>query len=35
MFVTEEAVKIVNRAKDLGKNVCAVGTTVMRAMKVR
>ena len=33
MFVTEEAVKIVNRAKDLGKNVCAVGTTVMRAIE--
>ena len=33
MFVTEEAVKTVNRAKDLGKNVCAVGTTVMRAIE--
>ena len=33
MFVTGEAVKIVNRAKDLGKNVCAVGTTVMRAIE--
>ena len=32
MFVTEEAVKTVNRAKDLGKNVCAVGTTVMSAI---
>ena len=28
MFVTGEAVKTVNRAKDLGRNVCAVGTTV-------
>ena len=33
MFVTGEAVKIVNRAKDLGRNVCAVGTTVMRAIE--
>lgn len=33
MFVGEEAVRTVNRAKDLGKNVCAVGTTVMRAIE--
>ena len=33
MFVTGEAVKTVNRAKDLGRNVCAVGTTVMRAIE--
>ena len=33
MFVTGEAVKIVNRAKDLGRSVCAVGTTVMRAIE--
>lgn len=33
MFVGPEAVRIVNRAKDTGKNVCAVGTTVMRAIE--
>lgn len=33
IFVTEEAVKSVNHAKDTGKNVCAVGTTVMRAIE--
>ena len=33
MFVTSEAVEIVNRAKDLHKQVCAVGTTVMRAIE--
>ena len=33
MFVTEEAVRTVNRAKDLHKQVCAVGTTVMRAIE--
>ena len=33
MFVDEAAVKTVNRAKDNGKNVCAVGTTVMRAIE--
>ena len=27
------AVKTVNRAKDNGRNVCAVGTTVMRAIE--
>ena len=30
MIVNEEAVGIVNRAKDLNRQVCAVGTTVMR-----
>ena len=29
----EEAVKIVNRAKDVNRQVCAVGTTVMRAIE--
>lgn len=33
MFVSDEAVNIVNNAKDLGKNICAVGTTVMRAVE--
>ncbi len=33
MVVGPEAVKTVNRAKDLGKHICAVGTTVMRAME--
>lgn len=33
MIVAEEAVKIVNRAKDLNRQVCAVGTTVMRAIE--
>ena len=33
MFVDEAAVKTVNRAKDNGKNVCAVGTTVIRAIE--
>ena len=33
MFITEEAVKIVNNAKDNGNRVCAVGTTVMRAIE--
>lgn len=33
MFVTKEAVDIVNKAKDMRKNVCAVGTTVMRAVE--
>ena len=33
MFVNEEAVKTINRAKDAGKQVCAVGTTVMRAIE--
>ena len=33
MFVDEAAVKTVNRAKDNGKNVWAVGTTVIRAIE--
>lgn len=33
MFVSEEAVNIVNKAKDANKNICAVGTTVMRAIE--
>jgi len=33
MFITEEAVKMVNNAKDTGSRVCAVGTTVMRAVE--
>ena len=33
MFVEAEAVKKVNAAKDGGHNVCAVGTTVMRAIE--
>ena len=33
MLVDEAAVKTVNRAKDTGRNVCAVGTTVMRAIE--
>ena len=33
MFVGREACDIVNRAKDNGKKVCAVGTTVMRALE--
>ncbi len=33
MIVNEEAVRAVNRAKDLRKQVCAVGTTVMRAIE--
>lgn len=33
MVVSGEAVKAVNKAKDLNKNVCAVGTTVMRAIE--
>ncbi len=33
MFVNAKAVNIVNKAKDLRKNVCAVGTTVMRAIE--
>jgi S-adenosylmethionine:tRNA ribosyltransferase-isomerase len=31
LFVNEEAVGIVNKAKDLKRNVCAVGTTSLRA----
>jgi len=33
MIILDEAVKIVNKAKDEGKRVCAVGTTVMRAIE--
>jgi len=33
MFITDEAVKTVNNAKDNGNRVCAVGTTVMRAIE--
>ena len=33
MFVTEETVRRVNQAKDERKQVCAVGTTVMRAIE--
>ncbi len=33
VIITEEACKIVNKAKDNKKKVCAVGTTVMRAIE--
>ena len=33
MLITEEAVKIVNQARDGGNKICAVGTTVMRAIE--
>jgi len=33
MLITEEAVNVVNNAKDNGSRVCAVGTTVMRAIE--
>lgn len=33
MLVNDDAVRIVNNAKDLGRNICAVGTTVMRAVE--
>lgn len=33
ILITEEATNIVNAARDLRKNVCAVGTTVMRTME--
>ena len=33
MFVDADAVNMVNRAKDNNKQVCAVGTTVMRAIE--
>ena len=33
IFITEDACKVVNSAKDLKKNICAVGTTVMRTME--
>jgi S-adenosylmethionine:tRNA ribosyltransferase-isomerase len=32
MFVNEELVQLVNKAKDENKNVCAVGTSVLRAL---
>ena len=33
MIVDEKAVSIVNHAKDENRQVCAVGTTVMRAIE--
>lgn len=33
MFISEKAVTVVNNAKDNGNKVCAVGTTVMRAVE--
>ena len=33
MFVDMKAVNAVNQAKDMGSNICAVGTTVMRAIE--
>ncbi len=33
MKVDSKAVEIVNRAKDAGRNICAVGTTTMRAIE--
>ncbi|KAA6348756.1 S-adenosylmethionine:tRNA ribosyltransferase-isomerase [termite gut metagenome] len=33
MFVSEEAVNVVNHTQDNNKNVCAVGTTVLRAIE--
>ena len=33
MFITREACDTVNKAKAAGKSVCAVGTTVMRAIE--
>lgn len=33
MFISENAVSVVNNAKDNGNKVCAVGTTVMRAVE--
>lgn len=33
IWITEEACKVVNNAKLIKKNVCAVGTTVMRTME--
>lgn len=33
MIVSDEAVRIVNHAKDTNRQVCAVGTTVMRAIE--
>jgi S-adenosylmethionine:tRNA ribosyltransferase-isomerase len=33
MLITEDAVRTVNKAKDEGKRICAIGTTVMRAIE--
>lgn len=33
MIITDEATEIVNKAKDEKRNICAVGTTVMRAIE--
>src|SRR5574344_1821500 len=33
MYISEESVKIVNQARDGGNKICAVGTTVMRAIE--
>lgn len=33
IWIPEDACKVVNNAKDLKKNICAVGTTVMRTME--
>ena len=33
MFVTKEACNIVNEAKDHNRNICAIGTTVIRALE--
>jgi len=33
MFISEDAVRIVNAAKENGSQICAVGTTVMRAIE--
>jgi len=33
MIISPEAVEVINRAKELRKNVCAVGTTTMRALE--
>lgn len=33
MFINDEAVSIVNATKERGKKVCAIGTTVMRAIE--
>jgi S-adenosylmethionine:tRNA ribosyltransferase-isomerase len=33
MFISEQAVQTVNKAKDEGRKICAVGTTVMRAIE--
>ena len=33
IWITDEACKVVNNAKDIKKNICAVGTTVMRTIE--